>query len=181
MRSRADTSFSSSLPEEVQHKALKLVPGFENCKMFRPGYAIEYDYFPPTQLKASLETKKIDNLFFAGQMIGVEGYIESAATGLLAGMNAARLLSGQPLRVPPDTTAVGALLRYITDSQRKKFQPMNVNFGLLPPLSGDLRGKAKKEALSQRALADMAAWAEEVDGNGTAILNSSAALDAAAQ
>ncbi|MEP7107544.1 MAG: tRNA uridine-5-carboxymethylaminomethyl(34) synthesis enzyme MnmG [Ferruginibacter sp.] len=80
--------FSSSLPEEVQHKALKLVPGFENCKMFRPGYAIEYDFFPPTQLKFSLETKLIDNLFFAGQINGTTGYEEAACQGLMAGINA---------------------------------------------------------------------------------------------
>ena len=80
--------FSSSLPEEVQSKALRLVPGFENCKMFRPGYAIEYDYFPPTQLKFSLETKLIDNLFFAGQINGTTGYEEAACQGLMAGINA---------------------------------------------------------------------------------------------
>jgi tRNA uridine 5-carboxymethylaminomethyl modification enzyme len=80
--------FSSSLPEEVQHEALKLVPGFENCKMFRPGYAIEYDYFPPTQLKFSLETKLIENLFFAGQINGTTGYEEAACQGLMAGINA---------------------------------------------------------------------------------------------
>ncbi|MBL0356572.1 MAG: tRNA uridine-5-carboxymethylaminomethyl(34) synthesis enzyme MnmG [Chitinophagaceae bacterium] len=80
--------FSSSLPEEVQSKALRLVRGFENCKMFRPGYAIEYDYFPPTQLKFSLETKLIDNLFFAGQINGTTGYEEAACQGLMAGINA---------------------------------------------------------------------------------------------
>ena len=80
--------FSSSLPEEVQSKALRLVPGFENCKMFRPGYAIEYDYFPPTQLKFSLETKLIENLFFAGQINGTTGYEEAACQGLMAGINA---------------------------------------------------------------------------------------------
>ncbi|MGG9970792.1 tRNA uridine-5-carboxymethylaminomethyl(34) synthesis enzyme MnmG [Ferruginibacter sp. SUN002] len=80
--------FSSSLPEEVQYQALKMVPGFENCRMFRPGYAIEYDYFPPTQLKFSLETKLIDNLFFAGQINGTTGYEEAACQGLMAGINA---------------------------------------------------------------------------------------------
>jgi tRNA uridine 5-carboxymethylaminomethyl modification enzyme len=80
--------FSSSLPEEVQYQALKLVPGFENCKMFRPGYAIEYDFFPPTQLKFSLETKLIQNLFFAGQINGTTGYEEAACQGLMAGINA---------------------------------------------------------------------------------------------
>ena len=80
--------FSSSLPEEVQHKALRLIPGFENCRMFRPAYAIEYDYFPPTQLKFSLETKLIENLFFAGQINGTTGYEEAACQGLMAGINA---------------------------------------------------------------------------------------------
>jgi tRNA uridine 5-carboxymethylaminomethyl modification enzyme len=80
--------FSSSLSEEIQYKALRKVPGFELVKMFRPGYAIEYDYFPPTQLKQSLETKLIRNLFFAGQINGTTGYEEAACQGLMAGINA---------------------------------------------------------------------------------------------
>jgi tRNA uridine 5-carboxymethylaminomethyl modification enzyme len=80
--------FSSSLPEDVQHKAMQMIPGFENAKMFRPGYAIEYDYFPPTQLKISLETQLIKNLFFAGQINGTTGYEEAASQGLMAGINA---------------------------------------------------------------------------------------------
>ncbi len=80
--------FSSSLPEDVQYKALRLIPGFENAKMFRPGYAIEYDYFPPTQLRLSLETRLVKNLFFAGQINGTTGYEEAACQGLMAGMNA---------------------------------------------------------------------------------------------
>ena len=87
--------FSTSLPEDVQIKALRKVPGFENCKMFRPGYAIEYDYFPPTQLKASLETKKISNLFFAGQINGTTGYEEAACQGLMAGINAHQSVIGE--------------------------------------------------------------------------------------
>ena len=80
--------FSTSLPEEIQFQALKLIPGFENVKMFRPGYAIEYDYFPPTQLEDTLETKLIQNLFFAGQINGTTGYEEAACQGLMAGINA---------------------------------------------------------------------------------------------
>ncbi len=80
--------FSTSLPEDIQHKALQLVPGFENMKMFRPGYAIEYDFFPPTQLKDTLETKLISNLFFAGQINGTTGYEEAASQGIMAGINA---------------------------------------------------------------------------------------------
>lgn len=82
--------FSSSLPEDVQYRALRLIPGFENCKMFRPGYAIEYDYFPPVQLKHTLETKLVENLFFAGQINGTTGYEEAACQGLMAGINAHR-------------------------------------------------------------------------------------------
>lgn len=88
--------FSTSLPEEVQVAALRKVPGFENVKFFRPGYAIEYDYFPPTQLKHSLETKLVDNLFFAGQINGTTGYEEAAAQGLMAGINAHRKVAELP-------------------------------------------------------------------------------------
>ncbi len=87
--------FSTSLPEEVQHKAMTAIPGFEKVKMFRPGYAIEYDYFPPTQLKHTLETKRIEGLYFAGQINGTTGYEEAACQGLMAGINAARKVKEQ--------------------------------------------------------------------------------------
>lgn len=87
--------FSTSLPEDIQYAAMKTIPGFENVKMFRPGYAIEYDYFPPTQLKHSLETKLIENLYFAGQINGTTGYEEAACQGLMAGINAHRKVHGE--------------------------------------------------------------------------------------
>ena len=87
--------FSTSLPEEVQQKALRMIPGFENAKMFRPGYAIEYDYFPPTQLKHTLETKLIEGLYFSGQINGTTGYEEAASQGLIAGINAALKVKGE--------------------------------------------------------------------------------------
>lgn len=88
--------FSTSLPENIQYKAIKQIPGFENAKLFRPGYAIEYDYFPPTQLKHTLETKLLDNLYFAGQINGTTGYEEAACQGLMAGINAHLKLKNEP-------------------------------------------------------------------------------------
>lgn len=103
--------FSTSLPEEVQYKALKCVPGFENMKMFRPGYAIEYDYFPPTQLKYSLETKLVENLFFAGQINGTTGYEEAACQGLMAGINAHQKIHQQePLILKRNEAYIGVLI-----------------------------------------------------------------------
>ncbi len=103
--------FSTSLPEEVQYKALQLVPGFERCKFFRPGYAIEYDYFPPTQLRSTLETKLISNLFFAGQINGTTGYEEAACQGLMAGINASRLTSNEePLILKRSDAYIGVLI-----------------------------------------------------------------------
>ena len=103
--------FSTSLPEEVQFEALKMVPGFENCKMFRPGYAIEYDYFPPTQLTYSLETKIIRNLFFAGQINGTTGYEEAACQGLMAGINAhQKSFDLEPLVLKRSEAYIGVLI-----------------------------------------------------------------------
>lgn len=103
--------FSTSLPEDVQYQALKLVPGFENVRVFRPGYAIEYDYFPPTQLKHSLETKLIDNLFFAGQINGTTGYEEAACQGLMAGINAHQKTRGlEPVILKRSDAYIGVLI-----------------------------------------------------------------------
>ena len=103
--------FSTSLPEDVQIKALKMISGFENCKIFRPGYAIEYDYFPPTQLKYNLETKELSNLFFAGQINGTTGYEEAACQGLMAGMNAHLKVNGQePFVLTRSEAYIGVLI-----------------------------------------------------------------------
>lgn len=103
--------FSTSLPENIQYQALKLVSGFEKCKMFRPGYAIEYDYFPPTQLKFSLETKLIENLFFAGQINGTTGYEEAACQGLMAGINAHQKIREQdPIVLKRSEAYIGVLI-----------------------------------------------------------------------
>ena len=103
--------FSTSLPEAVQYKAIRLIPGFEEAKIFRPGYAIEYDYFPPTQLRLSLETKLIENLYFAGQINGTTGYEEAACQGLMAGINAHRKNKGEePLILGRSEAYIGVLI-----------------------------------------------------------------------
>lgn len=103
--------FSTSLPEDVQYKALKSVEGFENVKFFRPGYAIEYDYFPPTQLKYTLETKLVENLYFAGQINGTTGYEEAASQGLMAGINAHLKVHGkEPFILKRDDAYIGVLI-----------------------------------------------------------------------
>ena len=103
--------FSTSLPEDVQLKALKKIPGFKDVKMFRPGYAIEYDYFPPTQLTYTLETKLIKGLFFAGQINGTTGYEEAAGQGLIAGINAHLLSRGsEPFILTRSEAYIGVLI-----------------------------------------------------------------------
>ena len=103
--------FSTSLPEDIQFKALRSVAGFENVKFFRPGYAIEYDYFPPTQLKHTLETKLIDGLYFAGQINGTTGYEEAASQGLMAGINAhLKINEKEPLILKRDEAYIGVLI-----------------------------------------------------------------------
>ena len=103
--------FSTSLPEEVQVRALRAIPGFETAKFFRPGYAIEYDYFPPTQLSLSLETKLVENLYFAGQINGTTGYEEAAAQGLMAGINAHRKVHGdKPVVLGRSDAYIGVLI-----------------------------------------------------------------------
>lgn len=103
--------FSTSLPEDVQYKALTLIPGFENVKMFRPGYAIEYDYFPPQQLSLTLETKLVENLYFAGQINGTTGYEEAACQGLMAGINAHLKINGkEPFILQRSEAYIGVLI-----------------------------------------------------------------------
>jgi methylenetetrahydrofolate--tRNA-(uracil-5-)-methyltransferase len=114
----------------------------------------------PALLLPSLQVIGRKRLLLAGQLVGVEGYVESAATGLLAGLNAARLLAGQPPLAPPRTTALGSLLAYVTQRGKKAFQPMNANYGLFPPLARPLRGRDKKLAMAERALAELGRWRE---------------------
>jgi methylenetetrahydrofolate--tRNA-(uracil-5-)-methyltransferase len=156
--------FQTKMTYPEQRRVFALIPGLENAEFVRLGSLHRNTFInAPAHLEPTLQWRCRSTLFFAGQMTGVEGYIESAATGLLAGVNAARLLTGAPPIVPPPTTALGALLRYITEPGRRQFQPMNVNFGLLPPLAERQRGIVKKEAMARRALAALDGWLNEVD------------------
>jgi methylenetetrahydrofolate--tRNA-(uracil-5-)-methyltransferase len=154
--------FQTKMTYPEQRRVFALIPGLANAEFVRLGSLHRNTFInSPQHLLPTLQWRQDERLFFAGQMTGVEGYIESAATGLLAGINAGNLLAGKPLLMPPTTTALGSLLGYITDPERQRFQPMNVNFGLLPSLGSKLRGRAKKEMMARRALADMSAWARE--------------------
>ncbi len=154
--------FSTSLPEDVQVKALKMIPGFENCKIFRPGYAIEYDYFPPTQLKYNLETKELANLFFAGQINGTTGYEEAACQGLMAGMNAHLKVNGQePFVLQRSEAYIGVLIDDLiskgTDEPYRMFTSRAEYRTLLRQDNADIRltersynlGFAKEERLKK--------------------------------
>jgi methylenetetrahydrofolate--tRNA-(uracil-5-)-methyltransferase len=159
--------FQTKMTYPEQRRVFAMIPGLEKAEFVRLGSLHRNTFInSPQHLLPTLQWRQRADLFFAGQMTGVEGYIESAATGLLAGVNAARLVAAKQPVVPPPTTALGALLRYVTDPERKNFQPMNVNFGLLPPLAEPVRGKVKKEIMARRALVDMDAWArgnEEIE------------------
>jgi methylenetetrahydrofolate--tRNA-(uracil-5-)-methyltransferase len=146
--------FQTHLKWAEQARVFRLIPGLEAAEFVRYGVMHRNIYVnAPTVLNPTLTTKKRPELFLAGQLTGVEGYVESAATGLLAGINLARMLQGQPLVEFPQETALGALTHYICNADPRYFQPMNVNFGLLTSLDQPLRGKRERHlAYSARAL-----------------------------
>jgi methylenetetrahydrofolate--tRNA-(uracil-5-)-methyltransferase len=155
-----------------QARVLRLIPGLDNAEFVRFGMIHRNTYINgPTVLRETWQTKTRDDLFFAGQVSGVEGYVESAAAGLMAGRNAAALVLNQPLRVPPRTTALGALAYYVSHDDPRHYQPTNITFGIIEPIddrklprmqAADGRRMSRKEtrkfALSERALADLDRW-----------------------
>ena len=142
-----------------QKRVFRLIPGLENAEFVRYGVIHRNTYIQsPQVLDDTLQMRAFPNVFFAGQITGVEGYVESAATGILAGRNAARHLLGQPLITLPDTTMLGALTAYVAHYDGKDFQPMNSNWGIVPPLPDRIRDKKEKNALlAERALAALGA------------------------
>lgn len=146
--------FQTHLKWPEQKRVFSLIPGLENCEIVRYGVMHRNTFInSPKLLKPTYQYKDRDTLFFAGQMTGVEGYVESAASGLLAGINAARLAKGEELLVLPPETIMGSMARYITTADPKHFQPMNANFGLVPEWPERIRNKREKnEKLAERAL-----------------------------
>ena len=145
------------IPE--QRRIFSMIPGLENAEFLRYGSIHRNSYLnSPAALGTGLSTRNDPALFFAGQLTGVEGYTESLGTGLLAGINLARVLAGKSAVVPPPTTMLGGLYRYLRDADPAHFQPMNANFGLLDPLPGKVKKDRKRELLAERALADFRAW-----------------------
>lgn len=146
--------FQTHLTFEEQKRVFSMIPGLERAEFVRYGVMHRNTFInSPKLLDNTYRLKSIEGLYFAGQITGVEGYVESASSGLVAGLNLARRLGGaSPIHFPP-STAIGALAAYISDSSVENFQPMNVNFGIMEPLGYKVKGKQnKKEALSQRAL-----------------------------
>jgi methylenetetrahydrofolate--tRNA-(uracil-5-)-methyltransferase len=160
--------FQTKMKYGAQIEVFRMIPGLENAEFARLG-GIHRNTFinSPRLLDRQLRMKAQPRLRFAGQITGCEGYVESAAMGLLAGRMAAAQALGQNVEAPPDTTAFGALLNHITGGgDADTFQPMNVNFGLFPPMDTTTRGRERKKELSQRALADIKNWSAGLPRNG---------------
>ena len=156
--------FQTRLRYPEQQRVFRLIPGLEQAEFLRFGSIHRNSYLnAPASLAPHLALRDDAATLFAGQLTGVEGYTESTATGLLAGVNLARLLAGDEPVVPPTTTMLGALYRYLRDADPKHFQPMNANFGLVDDLAVRVKDKrAKKEQLAARALGDMTAWRDGI-------------------
>jgi methylenetetrahydrofolate--tRNA-(uracil-5-)-methyltransferase len=154
--------FQTRLRIPEQQRVFQMIPGLESAEYLRFGSIHRNSYInSPASLGPALTAADDSALFFAGQITGVEGYTESLGTGLLAGINLARRLQGQPVAVPPPTTRLGGLYRYLREADPSHFQPMNANFGLIDPLPGKVKKDRKKELLVERAQADLGEWIHE--------------------
>ncbi len=162
--------FQTQLKWGEQARVLRMIPGLEQAEFVRFGMVHRNTYINgPTVLHETWQTRANPSLFFAGQISGVEGYVESAASGLIAGRNAAALARGEALCVPPRTTAIGALAFYVSHANPHGYQPTNITFGIMEPPPAGIRDKQKRKlSISERALADLDAWKEAESGRDRA-------------
>jgi methylenetetrahydrofolate--tRNA-(uracil-5-)-methyltransferase len=164
---RADSynlvGFQNHLKFGEQARVLRLIPGLENARFLRYGQIHRNTYInSPSLLRETLQMKTHSRVFFAGQICGVEGYVESIATGLLAGMHASALSSGAEIEPPPRTSAFGSLTHYVTHADAKNFQPANITFDLLPPLETKIRDRKERHRLQcDLALREFDGWMEQ--------------------
>jgi methylenetetrahydrofolate--tRNA-(uracil-5-)-methyltransferase len=163
---RADSynivGFQNHLKFSEQARVLRLIPGLENSRFLRYGQIHRNTYInAPMLLSETLQMRRHPTIFLAGQICGVEGYVESIAAGLMAGINAAALASGSQPVPPPRETGLGSLVHYITNADANNFQPANITFDLLPPLEANIRDRAQRRRLQcQRALQALERWQE---------------------
>jgi methylenetetrahydrofolate--tRNA-(uracil-5-)-methyltransferase len=166
---RADSynlvGFQNHLKFGEQASVLKLIPGLENARFLRFGQIHRNTYInSPTLLTSTLQMKEHPSIFFAGQICGVEGYVESIATGMLAGIVASQLIAGETAITPPRASALGSLLHYITHADPRKFQPANITFDLLPPLEKKIRDRQQRHKMQcELALHEMGSWLQNVE------------------
>jgi methylenetetrahydrofolate--tRNA-(uracil-5-)-methyltransferase len=155
--------FQTKLKWPEQKRVFQMIPGLEKAEFLRLGSVHRNTFInSPLLLKETLQSRQNETLFFAGQIVGVEGYAEATAMGLLAGMNAARLIQKKSLVVPPETTAHGTLINYLIKSPPGHFQPMNINFGIFPPLEWkNPQREARRRKVVARAIGDLDRWKEK--------------------
>ncbi|HZP46944.1 MAG TPA: methylenetetrahydrofolate--tRNA-(uracil(54)-C(5))-methyltransferase (FADH(2)-oxidizing) TrmFO [Vicinamibacterales bacterium] len=152
--------FQTQIKWGEQARVLRMIPGLERAEFVRYGMVHRNTYVNgPDVLDVTWQVRRRPTLFFAGQMSGVEGYVESAASGLIAGRHAAAMAKGEPFSTPPRTTAIGALAYYVSHADPKHYEPSNITFGIMPPLERAPKDKLKKKlAIADRALADLQSW-----------------------
>lgn len=155
--------FQTKLTWPEQRRVFRMIPGLEGAEFVRLGSMHRNTFInSPALLEATQQLKSDSRIFFAGQITGVEGYVESAASGFLAGIAAASLVQQRPIPVPPPETALGALMHHITNADVKHFQPMNVNYGLFPELPGRIKKKERRQKLAERALVALEEWKQKI-------------------
>ena len=158
--------FQTKLTYPEQKRVIRLIPGLENVEFFRFGAIHRNTYInAPDVLSCELDLKKNSGIYFAGQIIGVEGYVESVSMGLLAALSAVKRIKGEVYSTPPVDTALGSLLKYVTETRRQSFQPMNINYGLFQVQEMKIRNKRERnKKIELKALDSLSQWMETING-----------------